>query len=312
MRITTWLTIPLFGVLMAVPAFVPAQVNIKVEFGARLGPEVGVVAYAPERHGDWRVEYRKWTPVVLYDVNGHYYRNEVRGSRPILVYTYRNEYFLPPQDKAWVGLDKRYNYAQRPVEVDYGRVRPYEAPIVVDARLGEELGVTAFSVERAGDWRANYKRWTPVVAYEVKGRYYPHQIPGAHVRWRCIDSGTSIFCLRATKGGWARTSGSTTPIALGTRTTHESTFGKGGGARSTAPHTAARRCGARGEPAAAPLTGAAFVNWAGDAAPVEGRYPTRRSGASFAISRASLDRRACHRSQSDCRPSQKSALIPST
>ncbi len=41
-------------------------------------------------------------------------------------------------------------------------------------------------------------------------------------------------------------------------------------------------------------------------------YPAARRGCSFAIRSASRDRSACHKSQSCCKPSQKSALIPVT
>ncbi|HTR79602.1 MAG TPA: hypothetical protein VMH39_15895, partial [Gemmatimonadaceae bacterium] len=179
MRIAPWLAAPLIGALIALPSRAPAQVNIKIEFGARLGPEIGVFAFAPERYGPWRANYMKWTPVTLYDVNGHYYRTQVRGARPVLVYSFKGEYFFPPQDKAWIGLDRRYDYKLRPVDDDYRRVRPYAPPVVVDARLGEEIGVVGFSAERAGDWRVNYRKWTPVTVYEVNGHYYPNRIPGA-------------------------------------------------------------------------------------------------------------------------------------
>jgi hypothetical protein len=179
MRITPFLAVPLLGALIALPARAPAQVNLTVSFGTRLGPEIGVFAYSQERQGDWRNNYRQWTPVTLYDVNGHYYRNNVRGSHAVVVYTYNNEYFLPPQDRGWDNFDKRYNYRSRPRDVDMGRARPYSAYVAVDPRLGGEIGVLAYSSDRAGDWRRNYRRWTPVTVYEVNGRYYPNNVPGA-------------------------------------------------------------------------------------------------------------------------------------
>jgi hypothetical protein len=179
MRFSKWMVAPLVIVLAGLPAPASAQVNLKIEFGTHLGPEIGVFAYAPERHGEWRANYMKWTPITLYDVNGHYYRHSVAGARPVMVYTYNGEYFFPPADRAWVTLDKRYDYTHRPVEVDIGRVRPYEPVVVVSPKLGEEIGVFGFSAERAGDWHRNYKRWTPVTVYEFHGRYYPHEAPGA-------------------------------------------------------------------------------------------------------------------------------------
>ena len=180
MRIATLLTVPLLAVLIVQPTTASAQATISVSFGTRLGPEVGVFAYNSERLGDWHKNYRQWTPVTLYDINGRYYRSNVRGARAVLVYQYRDEYFLPPQDREWNGIDKRYNYRRQPVEADYGRARPY-TPVVaaIDVRLGREVGVLAYSADRAGDWSRNYKRWTPVTLYEVNGRYYPNKGSGA-------------------------------------------------------------------------------------------------------------------------------------
>ncbi len=179
MRISRMMGAALAAALMGTPALASAQVDISVKFGTRLGPEIGVVAYAPERHGDWHANYRKWTPIVLYDVNGRYYRSQVEGSRAVMVYTYNGEYFFPPADRAWVGFDKRYDYHRAPVEVDLHRARPYEPPVVVDSHFGVELGVFGFSAERAGDWHRNYRRWTPITVYEFRGRYYPNPGPGA-------------------------------------------------------------------------------------------------------------------------------------
>jgi hypothetical protein len=179
MRPTSLLTISLLGATMAIAAPAPAQLNVSVLFGTRLGPEIGVFAYSQERQGDWRNNYRQWTPVTLYDVNGHYYRSQVRGSRPVAVYSYNNEYFLPPQDQAWVGKDRRYNYRRRPNDSDEHRVRSYSPYVAVDSRLGAEIGVLAYSADRAGDWRRNYRRWTPVTLYEVNGRYYPNGVGSA-------------------------------------------------------------------------------------------------------------------------------------
>src|ERR1019366_4577844 len=152
MRITSLLTLPLLGALIVAPARAPAQLNVTVRFGSRLGPEIGVFAYSPERQGDWRANSRLWTPVTLYDVNGHYYRSSVSGARAVVVYSYNNEYFLPPQDQAWVNSDRRYNYQRQPMPDDYGRNRPYTPAVVVNARLGNEIGVLGYSAERSGDW----------------------------------------------------------------------------------------------------------------------------------------------------------------
>jgi hypothetical protein len=177
MRIATLVTLPLLGALIALPARAPAQISIT--FGTRLGPEIGVFSYSPERYGDWQANYQRWRPVTLYDINGHFYRYQVRGARAIQVYWYNNEYFLPPQDQGWVRRDRRYNYRWQPGDADYGRARPYTPDAVVnDPRLGEEIGVLGYSPERAGDWRRNFRRWTPVTVYEVRGRYFSRNAPG--------------------------------------------------------------------------------------------------------------------------------------
>lgn len=179
MRFTRLLALPLLGALVALPLRAPAQVNLTVRFGARLGPEIGVFAYAPDRVGDWHNNYQKWTPVTLYDVNGHYYRNQVTGARPVQVYSYNNEYFMPPQDRDWANKDRRYNYRRQPAQGDYGRTRSYDQNRDrYDARLGAEIGMMSYSSDRAGDWRRNVRRWTPTTVYEMNGRYYPNNVPG--------------------------------------------------------------------------------------------------------------------------------------
>ena len=111
MRLATLLALPLLGGLIGVPTRAPAQVNVTI--GAKLGPEIGVFAYTPERLGDWRGNYQKWTPVTLYDINGHYYRTQASGARPVWLYRYGDQYFLPPRDQGWRGFDKRFEHEQK-------------------------------------------------------------------------------------------------------------------------------------------------------------------------------------------------------
>lgn len=180
MRITTLLAVPLLAGVIALPTRGSAQATISVTFGARLGPEIGVFAYAPERYGDWQDHYQQWRPVTVYDINGRFYLNAVSGARPVQLYVYNNEYFFPPQEQEWVRRDRRYNYQRRPTDSDYGRARAYEPDYGrVDPRLGREVGVLGYSQERAGNWRRNSRRWTPVTLYEVRGRYYLNNVRGA-------------------------------------------------------------------------------------------------------------------------------------
>jgi hypothetical protein len=179
MRMTTLVTSAVLAAVIALPATAPAQVRISVAFGARLGPALSIYAYSPAHFGDWRRDYDRWTPVAVYDVNGNYYRYRVPGAREVVVYHYRDAYFFPPQDEAWVGSDRRYDYRHRPDNADWHRARAYAAYVPADPRLGAAIDVWDYSPDRAGDWRTNYTRWTPVIVYAYDGRYYPHEIRGA-------------------------------------------------------------------------------------------------------------------------------------
>jgi hypothetical protein len=117
------LALPLLGVLFAMPVRAPAQVNLTVRFGTRRGPEIGVYSYAPDRVGDWRTNYSRWTLVTLNDVNGRYFTRRVGNARPVSMYRYQNEYFLPPRDQGWVNSDRRFNYANQPNDQDRQRAR---------------------------------------------------------------------------------------------------------------------------------------------------------------------------------------------
>ena len=103
MRIVKLLSVSLLAALLMLPSRAHAQISLSVLFGSRLGPEVGVSAYSPDRLGEWRANYQQWTPVTLYEVNGRYYRHQVRGARPVNVYVYDNEYFLPPRERGPLG-----------------------------------------------------------------------------------------------------------------------------------------------------------------------------------------------------------------
>jgi hypothetical protein len=122
MRIATLVTYPLLlGALAACATGASGQYGVS----GQLGPEIGLYAYSQQQYGDWRTDYAQWRPVTLYSVNGVYYQRSMRGARPVQVYSRGNEYFLPPQDQAWVGHDRRYNYKHRPTADDYGRARPH-------------------------------------------------------------------------------------------------------------------------------------------------------------------------------------------
>lgn len=113
MRLTSLLAVSMLAGLIALPTKAPAQ-TVGVTIGTP-PPEFPVVAYSVDRHGAWQTNYQRWTPVTLYEVDGHYYRVQPRDQndrvvgRPVVLYQYRNGYFTPPTDGRWVGSDRRFN-----------------------------------------------------------------------------------------------------------------------------------------------------------------------------------------------------------
>jgi hypothetical protein len=114
MRTTTLLTAPLIGLLLALPTSTPAQSGARVPSGVRLGPEIGVIRYSAQRAGNGRKNYKRWTPVTVYEVKGRYYPNNGAGARAVTIYRYKDQYFLPPRDDQWVSRDKRADIGNQP------------------------------------------------------------------------------------------------------------------------------------------------------------------------------------------------------
>jgi len=126
MRVSMLTTLPVLAMLALTPLKSEAQVSATVVVGPpqrSWGHEVVVTNYAPEAYGDWHTAYRRWSPSTVYYVNGHYYPNRVRGSRPVALYRSQGHYFLPPRETAWEGRDHRYNLKYRPLEDDYGHAQ---------------------------------------------------------------------------------------------------------------------------------------------------------------------------------------------
>ena len=90
------------------------------------GRYVDLYDYDPYYYGDWRYNYRSWSPVVIYEYDGRYYPNRFRGSRAVQVYRNRSGYFLPPRDRGWDRADRRFDHRRRPNNSDYQRARPRE------------------------------------------------------------------------------------------------------------------------------------------------------------------------------------------
>jgi hypothetical protein len=101
-------------------ASAPAQ-GVGVSVGLDLGNARVVSSYNADRHGDWHTSYKQWEPTTLYYTNGQYYDKQTKGSRTVSVYKKDDGYFLPPQDKKFSGVDKRYDYKHKPTADDYKR-----------------------------------------------------------------------------------------------------------------------------------------------------------------------------------------------
>jgi len=117
----------LLGGLVLLAGCVPNYA--RVEYGPRYYDRrwVDLYAYDPYYYGDWRGNYRRWSPVVIYEYGGRYYPKRLRGSRPVQVYRNRSGYFLPPRDRDWDRADRRFDNRRRPNESDYRRARPRES-----------------------------------------------------------------------------------------------------------------------------------------------------------------------------------------
>jgi hypothetical protein len=118
---TTFLLLTAF---LATGCFYPA--HTRTEVGVVVpAPEARLViyAYSSSLYGDWRTSYIGWTPVTIYYFSGSYYSTPVRGGRAIVVYSRDREYFFPPRDRGWVGIDNRFDYSRAPSWRDHGRAK---------------------------------------------------------------------------------------------------------------------------------------------------------------------------------------------
>lgn len=122
MRLSSLLGIVVLATGCAYPAQT-GQVDVSMAYGQQLGPEVYLYAYSPRVYGDWRFAYTQWTPVTIYYFEGRYYSSPVRYARPVVVYSHYNEYFLPPPDRAWIGVDTRIDYRYVPNSKDRRRAK---------------------------------------------------------------------------------------------------------------------------------------------------------------------------------------------
>jgi hypothetical protein len=128
MRSARGIVFPVLGSLMLLSACGPGYGGTGVAVTAQLGPGIDLYGYSADQYGDWHAGYRQWTPTVVYEVNGQYYPNNVRGGRQVQVYHSQSGYFLPPRDQEWARTDKRFNSKRLPTDADYGRARSRPRP----------------------------------------------------------------------------------------------------------------------------------------------------------------------------------------
>ena len=111
MRVPFLAAVPVLAVLSAAPA--GAQVSARLHLDIPIGRRAPIVYGAPRRQvivreydpslfGAWDSYYDNWAPVTLYYYDGYYYDYPiVEYAQPILVYSYRNQFFLPPRDRGF-------------------------------------------------------------------------------------------------------------------------------------------------------------------------------------------------------------------
>ena len=115
--------IALVGLLLALGACGPAYTT-SVGGGMQTSASLDIYGYSADRYGDWHAGYRQWTPTTVYESNGQYYQNKVRGAREVQVYHSQSGYFMPPRDQEWSRTDTRFKAKKLPNDDDYGRARP--------------------------------------------------------------------------------------------------------------------------------------------------------------------------------------------
>jgi len=89
-------------------------------------PELYIYAYSSSMYGAWRTSYLMWTPVTVYYVSGHYYRQPMPRARAVVVYTRGSDFFFPPRERAWRGYDKRFDHSRAPTWSDHRRAKHKE------------------------------------------------------------------------------------------------------------------------------------------------------------------------------------------
>lgn len=203
MRIRTLAILPLLGAVTIGVRPATAQISATIQFGTpAYGNEVRVYPYSAQNDGDWRSAYRNWQPVTLYTVNGRFYSRATPGARAVMVYRYNNQYFVPPRDAGFASVDRRYRNDYRPQDDDYNIIDRLAG--ILGQRpprtYGSEVVVNNYAAEQFGDWRATYRRWTPVTLYYRDNHYYSRNVPGA--RAVSLYSWNGQYFLPPQDQGW--------------------------------------------------------------------------------------------------------------
>jgi hypothetical protein len=119
----------LITALLTAGCVIPASGHTTTQVGMVVpGPEVAVFAYSSDyysqtHYGAWRTAYMGWTPVTVYYYSGRYYRRPIGGARAVVVYSRGGDYFFPPRERAWVGIDARFDRNHGPTWSDYRRAK---------------------------------------------------------------------------------------------------------------------------------------------------------------------------------------------
>ncbi|HEY4320982.1 MAG TPA: hypothetical protein VGM77_07330 [Gemmatimonadales bacterium] len=117
--------LPLLGSVVLMTACGPGYTSGGVVVGGQAGGGIDVFGYSSAYYGDWHTNYRQWTPTTVYESNGQYYPNKVRGGRQVQVYRTSKGYVMPPRDADLTHTDHRLKSKQMPNDADYSRARPH-------------------------------------------------------------------------------------------------------------------------------------------------------------------------------------------
>jgi hypothetical protein len=171
----------LLAAVAATPLAAHAQVRVTIgkQQPEYWTPEVRVFNYSPA-YGEWRSSYRNWQVVTLYEKNGHFFTRQIPNATAVSVYHSGSDYFTPPQDQAWVNVDRRYPYKNRPNDGLYGTINNSLSGYGVNTETswGPEIIVRPYDAQVLGDWRRGYQRWQPTTVYFIDNRFFPRPVPG--------------------------------------------------------------------------------------------------------------------------------------